>query len=243
MPPVRRTRVPRCAVLRELRQRSRGATAVSSAEGPHGACPRCCAPASPEQEYCLECGLRLPFTDSRLRAGRPWYAAPALWSLLALLLLAAIGTAVAVAVTNGEEEQTLTATAPPARAPATTAVSTPEATTTAPATTPPLPGTTSPPPGSAQQRPIDWPDRDGYTIVLESIPTSSSRQRAVDTARKAIRAGLADVGVLASSNYPSLQPGYYVVFTGVYDSTSEAVDALAAASDAGFQAYVRPVSR
>lgn len=217
---------------------------MSSPEGPYGTCPRCGAPAGPDQEYCLECGLRLPQTGSRYaRRARPWYAAPALWSLLALLLLAAIGTAVAVAVTSGEDEQTLTATAPPARAPAPTATSAPEPTTTAPATTPPGPTTTSAPPGTGQQRPIDWPDRDGYTIVLESIPTASSRQRAVQTARRAIRAGLPDVGILASSNYPSLQPGYYVVFTGIYDSTSEAVDALPAANDAGFEAYVRPVSR
>jgi hypothetical protein len=217
---------------------------VSSSGGAYGTCPRCGAAAAAEQEYCLECGLRLPSTGSRFARGRrPWYGAPALWSLLALLLLAAIGTAVAVAVTNDQEEQTLTATAPPARAPATTAASTPEATTTAPGTTPPEPATTVVPPGTTSQRPIDWPDRDGYTIVLESIPTSSSRRRALETARRAIRAGLTDVGVLASSNYPSLQPGYYVVFAGVYDSTAEAVDALAGATDAGFQAYVRPISR
>ena len=218
---------------------------MSSPEGPHGTCPRCGASAAPDQEYCLECGLRLPFTGSRfVRRRRPWYAAPALWSLLALRLLAAIGTAVAVAVTNGdEEEQTLTATAPPARAPAPTTTTAPEPTTTAPATPPPGAPTTSVPSTPVQQRPIDWPDQDGYTIVLESIPTSSSKQRALDTARRAIRAGLADVGVLASSNYASLQPGYYVVFAGVYDSTSQAVDELPAANDAGFQAYVRPVSR
>jgi hypothetical protein len=215
---------------------------VSSGEGPHGTCPRCGAPATPGQEYCLECGLRLPLTRGRFggRARRPWYSAPALWSLLALLLLAGLGAAVAVAVTRDADEETLTATAAPARAPATSA-SLPEP-TTAPATTPPQ-ATTPPASTGAQERPIDWPDRDGYTIVLESIPTTSSRRRALETARRALRAGLVDVGVLASSNYPSLQPGYYVVFAGIYDSTTEAVDSLGEATDAGFQAYVRPVSR
>jgi cell division septation protein DedD len=182
----------------------------------------------------------LPFT-SRPFAGRRrrWFAAPPLWSLLALLVLAGIGTAVAVAVTRNQEEQTLTATAPPARAPApTTTIPEP---TTAPATTPPAPA--APPPTTpVQERPIDWPDQDGYTIVLESIPTSSSRQRALQTARRAIRQGLRDVGVLASSNYPSLQPGYYVVFAGIYESIADAVEALPEANDAGFEAYVRPVS-
>jgi len=216
---------------------------VSSTQGPYVTCPRCGASAAPGQEYCLECGLRLPSARRGFggRPRRPWYSAGALWSLLALLLLACVGTAVAVAVTRDSDEQTLTATAPPARAPVrSTAV--PAPTTTAPATTPPGPAT--PPPSTAtQERPIEWPDRDGYTIVLESIPTSSSRQRALQTARRALQAGLRDVGVLASSNYASLQPGYYVVFTGVYDSTADAVGALQEAKDAGFQAYVRPVSR
>ena len=213
---------------------------MSSTEGPYGTCPRCGAPAAPEQEYCLECGLRLPSTRSRFGARRRWYAAPALWSLLALLVLAGLGTAVAVAVTRDEEEQTLTATAPPARAPA-PSTTVPEP-TTAPATTPPAPATPAPT-TPVQERPIDWPDRDGYTVVLESIPTASSRQRALQTARRAMRQGLQDVGVLASSNYPSLQPGYYVVFAGIYDTTADAVEALPEAGDAGFEAYVRPVSR
>jgi hypothetical protein len=49
--------------------------------------------------------------------------------------------------------------------------------------------------------------------------------------------------VLDSSVYASLQPGYLVVFTGVYGSQTAANAALATAQQAGFAgAYVRRVA-
>lgn len=233
--------LPACSILRELRA-SAGRPAVVSSRpaGPYATCPRCGAPAAPAQEYCLECGLRLPQAPgSRGRASRPWRAGTAAWSVLALLLLAGVGTLAAVVATRDGTAQTLTATSPPARGVPTSSLPTPPTTTT-PA--PPEP-TTPPATTAAPERPINWPDRDGHTIVLESIPTSASRQQALETARRALRAGLHDVGVLASSNYASLQPGYYVVFAGIYDTSSEAIAALDGATEAGFKAYVRTVSR
>jgi hypothetical protein len=54
---------------------------------------------------------------------------------------------------------------------------------------------------------------------------------------------LPQVGVLTSSSYASLQPGYYVVFTGVYGTDSEASSHVAAARSAGFATpYVKPVT-
>ena len=41
-------------------------------------------------------------------------------------------------------------------------------------------------------------------------------------ARSASRAGLPQVGVLDSSRYSSLHPGYSVVFSGIYDSRDQA---------------------
>ena len=50
-------------------------------------------------------------------------------------------------------------------------------------------------------------------------------------------------GILDSSNYSSLNPGYYVVFTGVYDSASGANAHLQEARDAGWPlAYTRQVT-
>jgi hypothetical protein len=49
--------------------------------------------------------------------------------------------------------------------------------------------------------------------------------------------------VLDSSRYPSLHPGYYVVFSGVYDSLSSAQAAASRAADAGYgNAYARRVT-
>ena len=52
------------------------------------------------------------------------------------------------------------------------------------------------------------------------------------------------MGVLDSSNYASLQPGYYVVFTGVYPAKTDADAAVATARQAGFGgAYSRQIAR
>jgi len=85
----------------------------------------------------------------------------------------------------------------------------------------------------------------GLAVVLESIPASSSgRALALERARSASRAGLPQVGVLDSSLYSSLHPGYAVVFSGIYDSREEADRAQAAANAKGFSAaYVRQITR
>jgi len=75
------------------------------------------------------------------------------------------------------------------------------------------------------------------------LPTSGGRSLAVERARSASRAGLPQVGVLDSSRYSSLHPGYYVVFSGVYASDAQAESARAAAAAKGFQAaYVRQIT-
>jgi len=80
--------------------------------------------------------------------------------------------------------------------------------------------------------------------VLESLPAAAGRATAVARARQAKRNGLRDVGVLVSSQYSSLHPGYFVVFSGVYRSQSEASAGLAAAHGKGFpDAYQTRVTR
>ena len=82
---------------------------------------------------------------------------------------------------------------------------------------------------------IEWPGgRSGWTLVLASLPASAERDAAVAKARQALAAGLPQVGVIDSSRYSSLHPGYFVVFSGVYGTLEEAQDAAAKAADAGF---------
>jgi hypothetical protein len=108
-------------------------------------------------------------------------------------------------------------------------------------TEPPPPATTAPPPGSL----VTWPaGRSGFTVVLQSIPTGAGRALAVARARDASRAGLPKVGVLDSSRYSSLHPGYYVVFSGIYASRSEADQARSNAVGKGFElAYSREITQ
>ena len=91
---------------------------------------------------------------------------------------------------------------------------------------------------------IAWPtDREGFTVILASIPTSRGRAAAEAQAREAIRKGLTEVGVLDSSNYSSLTAGYYVVFTGIHDTAAEARAALPRAVNAGYpRAYYREIT-
>ena len=71
------------------------------AEG--GDCPRCGTPYEPYQEYCLECGLRLPVTAGLIpvlatawRRRVPWYPGDWVWPVLGALIIASLGAALAI---------------------------------------------------------------------------------------------------------------------------------------------------
>jgi len=91
---------------------------------------------------------------------------------------------------------------------------------------------------------VTWPpNKDGFTVVLKSVPTSKGRSRAEAAADKARTNGLSQAGILNSTDFSSLNPGYYVTFTGIYDTESQANAALPNARSKGFPtAYVREVS-
>jgi len=222
-------------------------------------CPRCGAPHGPDQEYCLECGQRLHpggGVFGRLAAvwqqRLGWYPGDWIWPVLLFLLIAVAGAAAAIVLADaGNGSSTIVATqggAPrsPTTAPPTATVALP----TVPAGTPGAPSTpTAPPPATTTApRPgslTSWPSgQNGYTVVLESIPAGSNgRALALDRARAASRAGLPQVGVLDSSLYSSLHPGYSVVFSGIYNSRGQADRALVAVNSKGFSAaYVRQIT-
>jgi hypothetical protein len=217
-------------------------------------CPSCGAAVEPGQEYCLDCGARLPVGGGLLaNVGRAWrrrlrwYPGDWLPVVLVLLLIAALATAAAV-YAGGEEEnaapgRTLVAISPPDT---TVNADDTETTDTAPvASVPTEVTTTAPPDGVGPGNPVEWPaDEDGYTVVLSSLPVSGGRDLAMQTARRGIRGGLKEVGVLDSEDYASLHPGFFVVFAGVYPSLEAAQNAVADARDAGFaNAYAREITR
>jgi hypothetical protein len=199
-------------------------------------CPRCTALRERRQLYCLECGLRLPSPAGTLPALRRrwirrlgWYPGDWIWATIPALAVAVAGAAVAIELGSRSSpagESTVVAASPARRAIATT---TPARTAT----------------GPARSGLSDWPARrDGWTVALVSYPVTGGTAAALATAGRAARGGLPEVGVIDSSEFSSLHPGYYIVFSGVYSSLGEAQAALPSVRATGFSsAYTRQISR
>jgi len=183
-------------------------------------CPRCGEQLAVGQVYCVECGLRLPGPDEfgvTSDPGRGWIRR----SLLALVV-AVVGAAGAVAATggNGGTQKLLTATGGFATTPTGSAGA----------------------PTRGGGKIGDWPaGQEGWTITLSSLPQTGGKEAALARARQATRRGLPAVGVLDSSRYASLHPGYWVVFTGIYTTEAEATSVLEAARAVTRTASVRRI--
>lgn len=222
------------------------------------ACPNCGTPFEPGQEYCLECGIRLPQTGGlvpvlrqRWKRHLRWYPGDWLWPVLLGLAIAILAALIAILATKDEKSgrPILIGTTPTVAETGTSTVAAPpEQTGTLPtdtgATLPPETSTVANPPTTAGGL-TEWPaGTSGYTIVLSSIPTSAGRAEATRAAKKAIAAGGSDVGILDSSDYSSLHPGYYVVFSGVFDTVAEARSALPNVRSRGYaEAYTRRIAQ
>ena len=191
---------------------------------PAPVCRTCGAPAEPGQEYCLECGNRL-VPARRAPAVAAWVVP----SLVALAV-AAGGTAAAIAATHGAKgngRSTLVAVTPLRPAP------------------PPPPKQHATKPSATTKGPhlISWPLGNGYTIILATIPLAQGAGAARSKAALALKRKLPKVGILVSSSYASLQPGYYMVFSGIFVSLEEAQSSLDTAKALFPGAYARPVVR
>ena len=77
--------------------------------------------------------------------------------------------------------------------------------------------------------------------MLLSLPQANGRAGGGRQGGEARDGGLRRVGVLDSSRYASLHPGYYVVFTGVFESEPEAASALQRARAVFPAAYQREI--
>lgn len=178
------------------------------------ACARCGAALARRQEYCLECGAR---AATPRRRPPHW-----LWPTSLAALVAAGGAAAAIAAGSGGSEPTTIVALSALR---------------------PVPGTTV---GGPTGRPgpiLAWPQRDGYTVVVAAIPEAAGRKAATARAREAVAAGLPEVGILDSSRFASLHPGYALVFTGVYATRNEALLALPKAARRFASAYAQEIVR
>ena len=181
-------------------------------------CPHCGEPLAAGQDYCLACGTRVgaPRRGGG-GVGSTWVARAVATGVVALL-----GVAAAIALTADDSGDAAVTTA--------------------------IGGFATTPRSQDGEPPIgpsgvaEWPaDEDGWTIALASIPQTSGRAVAVARARRARARGLPQVGVLDSSRYASLHPGYWIVFTGVYTSEAGATSALEEARRASRTAVVRRI--
>jgi RNA polymerase subunit RPABC4/transcription elongation factor Spt4 len=195
---------------------------VSAATSPEPAteraCPRCGAPLAPDQEWCLSCGTAV---GTRIASTPAWRGPVAIVAVLLGLLVAAL--LLALVELAGDPQ-------PVAKAPrATPAPATTPAAPASPATPAPAPAT---PPGT----PAAWPQgRTAWTVVLASTHSQAQARR------RARRFGAdgAPVGVLRSDEYSSLAEGFWVVFSGQYETRAAAAEA--AAGFVGKRAYARRV--
>src|SRR4051794_10748591 len=209
-----------------------------AAAPPERRCPRCGSILAADQEWCLHCGAAAGTEVVEARGWRvPLYLGGGLAALAVIGVILAI---VALASRNDEVAGTPNATPTPSASapPGATATTPPLATTTPlPSTTPdpnatptvsPDPNatpTTTPnatptptateDPGTTQSHTGStfpgWTGSDGdYTIIIESAKSQSGAEK---VAQQAQNAGLANVGILNSSDYSSLDGGYQVVFT------------------------------
>jgi septal ring-binding cell division protein DamX len=194
-------------------------------------CPRCAAPLTPQQEWCLACGADV---GTRVVGAPSWRGPVAL--VVGLLVVAAIALILALVELAGDAEQVGPPVAgqTPTPAPTTglpTSTATPESTT--------IPPATSDDP-SATPEIADWPEgKDAWTVVLES---SETRQAAEARGKELAGQGI-PVGILDSSGYSSLEPGHFIVFSGQYDSrraANQALQDLASQVAGGYVRHVQP---
>jgi hypothetical protein len=229
----------------------------SAIQAADGTCPRCGAARERDQRYCLDCGLQLPAvtgTLPRLRRGWMrrvgWYPGDWIWISLLTLLVAGAGAATSIVLTEQKSSAGPTFEAPPT-VPVTEPTAVPTGTTrrvntsTLPTAPEPTVSAPRPTPSGPPNGRLVWPaGENGWTIVLVSYPKTNGRPSALATASRAARSRLRQVGILDSSKFASLQPGYLVVFTGIYGSKDDADAAVSTARQAGFGgAYSRQIAR
>ncbi|HYM58614.1 MAG TPA: SPOR domain-containing protein [Solirubrobacteraceae bacterium] len=179
------------------------------------ACPRCGGPLAPDQEWCLSCGTAV---RTRVASTPAWRAPMAIVGVLLALLAAAL--LLALVELSGDPQ-------PVAKAPRATPAPAP-----APSAPAPTPAPTA---ASSPGKPAAWPTgRSAWTVVLASTRSKAPAQR---RARRPGASG-APVGVLNSSDYSSLSKGFWVVFSGQYESREAAAQA---AEGFGKDAYPRRV--
>jgi hypothetical protein len=227
-------------------------------------CPRCGSPMRPDQDWCLNCGAAV---TSEVSGARGWRAP----IMVVGTLLAVAAVALVLAFVKLSDDDKTVAQAPATRTPAPTAAAPAPTATPAPTTggTGVVPGATPTPiptiagTGESQGTPgatptpggtgtgtgtgtttgtggfASWPSgTTAYTVILWS---ATSRSEARTKAQALQAAGQSNLGILHSNDYSSLRAGYWVVFSGQYESNDEAQSAAQSAQATAPGAYAKQV--
>lgn len=183
-------------------------SALAERSASEGVCPHCSARIAADQQWCLECGTAVRV---RIRPAPDWRAPVAIVAgVVALVAAGLIVALIALSNTADRSVSTVTATAP---APAAAA---PAPTTPAPTTAPAEKPATAITPTTTL---ASWPAGvTGYTVVLGVDPSKAS---ATTSATKIAASGI-PAGILNSSDYSSMRPGDWIVFSGTYSTRAQA---------------------
>ena len=245
-----------------------GGSADEPEAPPPPTCTTCAAPLEPDQTYCLDCGSPTPLAPRLTRSNR---SVAILAIALAALGVGAGALAYALAEGDGGDpsSDTVTATAPGAPLPTdtggfgtlpadttggfpttsttpfippsttgfgTTTSGVPPITTAGAITTAPTTPTTATTGGGGAG---DWP----VGLTAWTVQVSSVRDRGdAEALRTRLRAAGREAGVLESSDFTELEPGYYVVFSGTFSSRAEAIAHAAALRSTYSDVFARRLS-
>ena len=136
-------------------------------------------------------------------------------------------------------ENAAPADTPPTPAQPTASTPTP-APTASTATSAPTGSTTTPAPAPAAG---GWPDgKSAFTVILASLPTKAAADAKLKDAQAA---GFSSASILHSDDFPSLRPGWWVIFDGQFDTIGQAQQQAQSdrAKPAFAEAYPRFVSK
>ncbi|MBA3299737.1 MAG: zinc ribbon domain-containing protein [Thermoleophilaceae bacterium] len=201
-------------------------------------CAGCGAPLAADQRYCLECGgrraaTRVPYAellagrtsddvlvvparvDARIPPRRPAAALLAAAGPAGAAVLLGLGILIGVLVADDGDQRPQQIAAPAPQKPPIINVNA---------------GGGGGSESAGEELTGDWPEgKDGFTVQLQALPKDSSDVAAVDKAKSAAQSkGAPGVGALDSDLYGSLDPGEYVVYSGVFTGKAAKKKATAA---------------
>ena len=215
-------------------------------------CPRCGAPMTEGQDWCLACGAAV---STRIAPRPSWRAPVAVASAVLLIVAGALALAFLELSDDAERTARVPVPTPTAAALAVSPTPSPSVGPTgttgitgptgpiaspspaglpSPSASPSPPGTSTPSSGAV----ASWPSgEEAWTVVILSTTSKAD----ADKRAKELTAGGKSVGVLRSNDYSSLRSGYWVVFSGQYDTSEQAQDAAEAiGANGAYARFVKP---